>query len=66
MQLALGYFLNVLLFLKLPLAFFHFVSGRKDSWRSFVVGWERKKIVKILNLDFASGSSEVIGIFVFR
>lgn len=30
------------------------------------MGWERKKIVKILNLAFASGSSEVIRIFVFR
>lgn len=64
MQLNLGYFLN--LFLKLPLPLFHFVSGRGDSWRWFAVGWERKKIVKILNLAFASGSSEVIRIFVFR
>lgn len=29
------------------------------------MGWE-KKILKMLNLAFSPGSSEVIGIFVFR
>lgn len=62
MRLAFGYFLNVLLFLTLPLLIFFilFLGEEILLEGSFLVGWGREGILEIGNFSFASGSSEVI------
>ena len=44
-----------------PIPFVHFVSaGGESSWKLFVMGWGRERILKIGNFAFAAGSSGVI------
>lgn len=43
------------------LPFVHFVSaGGDSSWKLFVMGYGRERILKIENFAFAAGSSGVI------